>query len=339
MHSKISEDFLAHYGIPGQKRGVRRFQYENRRWTPEGKIRYGRAANGKLKGQQETINGKKNGKISSDAKDEHNKKGGIDPELLSAGLSAIAAGGGFAAATAAIAAEYGVPASVAAKALLVTYPQFAAGGALLAGYGAYRVGAAVKSHYDAKKYNKERENNPIDKKTGFHKKTEEMSIEEDMKRVNPEKNNFNSNTKSNCMLCTTAYEMRRRGYDVRAEKAGVGYLEDDVKTWFPKSKVSEVRNDQGYNNPKYTEKVINDILKNNPEGARGNLMLTFGSLSNYSGRHSVAYEIRDGKVEIIDAQINRKYKAETLLRECVGVSYSRLDNVAFDLNGIKEACS
>lgn len=36
MHS----DYLEHYGIPGQKKGVRRFQYEGGGYTPEGAARY-----------------------------------------------------------------------------------------------------------------------------------------------------------------------------------------------------------------------------------------------------------------------------------------------------------
>lgn len=50
-------DYLIHYGIKGQKKGNRRFQYEDGTLTPEGKIRYrknfnkayGKFANEKLK--------------------------------------------------------------------------------------------------------------------------------------------------------------------------------------------------------------------------------------------------------------------------------------------------
>ena len=35
-------DSLCHFGIKGQKRGVRRYQNLDRTWTEEGKIRYGR---------------------------------------------------------------------------------------------------------------------------------------------------------------------------------------------------------------------------------------------------------------------------------------------------------
>ena len=41
MHLPENNDFLAHYGIKGQKWGVRRFQNEDRSLTAEGKERYG----------------------------------------------------------------------------------------------------------------------------------------------------------------------------------------------------------------------------------------------------------------------------------------------------------
>lgn len=35
------DEYLIHYGIKGQKKGIRNFQYEDGSLTPEGRIRYG----------------------------------------------------------------------------------------------------------------------------------------------------------------------------------------------------------------------------------------------------------------------------------------------------------
>ena len=35
------DDYLIHWGIPGQRKGNRRFQYKDGSLTPEGRIRYG----------------------------------------------------------------------------------------------------------------------------------------------------------------------------------------------------------------------------------------------------------------------------------------------------------
>lgn len=40
-HSLIDDDFLAHFGIPGQKKGVRRYQNKDGSLTPEGREHYG----------------------------------------------------------------------------------------------------------------------------------------------------------------------------------------------------------------------------------------------------------------------------------------------------------
>lgn len=41
----VTSNELTHYGILGQKWGVRRFQNADRTWTEEGKIRYGKSSN------------------------------------------------------------------------------------------------------------------------------------------------------------------------------------------------------------------------------------------------------------------------------------------------------
>lgn len=205
-----------------------------------------------------------------------------------------------------------------------------------------RLGMAFVSSRRNSKYTKERAaNKSVDPETGLKLKSkdQDLSDKEELKRVNPNVNDFNSDSKNNCMLCTTTYEMRRRGYDVTAQRDGSGYLDDEVTRWFPNAKVNTIKNNtkhsllKGYG--EYADNVIAE-MKKQPEGSRGNLILTFGALG---GRHSVCYEIQNGELIIRDAQIAKIYKdPKKLLDKCGAVNYVRYDNVAFNKKGIKEAC-
>ena len=216
----------------------------------------------------------------------------------------------------------------------------------------------------AKKYEKEREKLETDKSTGFKlkDKNKQYTIEDDAKRVNPSVNNFNTNTKSNCMLCTTTYDLRRRGYDVTANTASIGYNANDLKRWYPNSKIKTYNEpitatqqkyidrmaSKGPQYKQYAEAIIGQSKKRTKEtiqkvskdllaqgdGARGNLMIAWGPGSG----HSVAYENVKGKTKVIDAQSNKIYNLDAFLKKTKGdVSYARLDNVDINTNAIKEA--
>ena len=182
-----------------------------------------------------------------------------------------------------------------------------------------------------KKFDKERAKNPIDKSTGFHKKTREMTMDEDRVRVNPSFRNFDNNTKNNCMLCTAAYDLRRRGYDVQAKKASYGYLTEEIKNWYPKVKVNTI---SGEKTKDMIHNVQSELVKQG-DGARGNIMVTWKGMM--SG-HSMAYEVVGGQLKIIDAQANKTYDDPVkILKRCKStVEYARLDNVAFSKKYIKE---
>ncbi len=196
---------------------------------------------------------------------------------------------------------------------------------------------AVAGEIRAKQYERERLFGEIEDRTGFRLKRTEMSEEEDLKRVNPQINNFNSNTKSNCMLCTVTYELRRRGYDVTAKKASIGYTLEYAKKWFPSLKAEampEKRTDFKTNR-EFGRKAVEWMLKQ-PEGSRGNLSVLFLG----SGGHSMHYEIKNGQLIIRDGQINRTYRnPEKILSRAFVVGCARLDNLAFDPEAIKECCT
>ena len=191
----------------------------------------------------------------------------------------------------------------------------------------------------------------IDKKTGLRLKDKECTPEEDMKHINPEYRNFDTNTKNNCMLCTTAYELRRRGYDVRAGLTTTGYETKEALKWFPKGKI-----ETAYDPPNLKDKkaVIKENLKVNfgaggkekyqklsqllfkyGNGARGNLMLLFSG----GGGHSVVWENSGGKLIIRDCQSNKVYSNPTqikrILSQTISAKAMRTDNIDFDLEAIK----
>lgn len=308
-------DELYHQGIKGQKWGVRRYQNSDRTWTEEGKLRYGRPNTYKRRKAEYDERHKKKyaGSIASLIDMQRAWKNKDDPH-----------------------AKKGNKAEIVETALIGLIPGVGTG------YAAYRVGQSIHSKHITKKYDEEREANPIDKKTGFHVKQEDMDELEDAKRVNPEYGNFNTNTKSNCMLCTSAYELRRRGYDVRAEKAGIGYQDTDLKKWFPGVKIDHMDVQPnlftGNLSKANARKVISQIENNQPDGARGNLMVYFDN-AYMTGGHSMAYEIKNGKMEIVDAQIGKVYtNPESVFMNCASVDVARLDHLKFDAKSIKECC-
>lgn len=179
------------------------------------------------------------------------------------------------------------------------------------------------------------------------KKSRHFTEDEDMAAVNPSYKNFDANTKSNCMLCTTTYDLRRRGYDVTADKASTGFATNELKRWYPDAKIKTGYTDgAGVNrvktetvdralkgeNHECTKKTVEALL-NQPDGARGNLMVSWGSGSG----HSVVYEIKKRKVIIRDCQTNTVYRnPDDILKYCVSSEYARLDNIHPDKRYLEE---
>lgn len=200
-----------------------------------------------------------------------------------------------------------------------------------------RLGESFVSKHRNKKYAAEREQSEVDKTTGLKKikDPDSLSDKENLKRVNPNVGDFNSDSKNNCMLCTATYEMRRRGYDVTAQRDGYGYLKSDITRWFPKAQVKDLPSSERFETPgKYAKKIVAELSKE-PEGSRGNIMVGF----RFGGNHSMCYEIQNGKPIIRDAQIAKVFKnPERILTHCNSASIARYDNVDFDKKGIKEVC-
>ena len=200
---------------------------------------------------------------------------------------------------------------------------------------------AAHAEIKTRKVEKIRAQSRVDKKTGLHVKHREFSEKEDMYMVNPSFKNFDKNTKNNCMLCTTAYDMRRRGYEVSAKKASHGYKEADAERWYKNANVKTIEKPRVLSfkeaflgNKDLTEKVTRELEKQG-NGARGNLMISWNTSG---GGHSIVYEVQDNKLILRDCQNNQVYKHPgKLIKGAVGASYIRLDNVEPNMKRIKEA--
>ncbi len=315
-------DELYHYGILGMHWGERRFQNADGTLTAAGRERYGTT---KSKGDgKEYYTNKELRKITREdldnarvdfSKIDHGEKGSKSPltwYALNVGLD-----------------------------LLTLNPVYAA---MDIYRGARYVDGAIKS----KQYEKEREGLETDKTTGFKikDKAKSLSPEEDLKRVNPDLYDFNTNSKNNCMLCTMTTEMRRRGYDVTAKKSGNGYYDNEISRWLPGAKIQRfgapnfkeggfINNATGKTNKAFAENVVSKILKSQPNGARGNLTVYFTA----GGGHSMFYEIQNGQMIIRDGQISKTFKDPVkILKQCRDINVCRMDNLAFDPEAIKECC-
>lgn len=326
------QNYIAHHGILGQKWGVRRYQDKSGRLTAEGK--------------------KRKHEFTDKSQSNTSRRDRIVDVVKN---SAIMGGAGIAGSIASVAAAP-ITGGYSLYGLMATVTPAMHGVLNTAVYGtALAVGdakAAIANNKE-KKFQEEREKNPIDKKTGFHKKTTEMTPDEDMERVNPAFKNWDQNTKSNCVLCSMSFELRRRGYDVQAKKATSGYDQNELtQDWFTGAKHTEAKGgiqDHELMRRNFTldksrqKEMINDALstiKAQKDGARGTLGIIWNGTA--SG-HSIAYAVENGEVTIYDTQSNEKFKgdkaAEKYLKQTSRVDITRLDNCKLNTKYIKEVAA
>jgi hypothetical protein len=181
-----------------------------------------------------------------------------------------------------------------------------------------------------------------------------------VKHVNPDYGKIG--TKMNCRRATFSYEMRRRGYDVKATKTTNGNgqhvlglhnaitpdekFKSTHRLNVTKTAISEIINrEKGKGAPilDLTEnfaaggknKIENgsspsgifDALSKQPDGSRGEL----GVMWSMGGGHSMAYEVFNGKAIIFDAQSGKKLDTAEKFKEAMGsvdsAGFTRLDNV------------
>lgn len=207
----------------------------------------------------------------------------------------------------------------------------------LAIYGGYKISQVYKGA-----------NSPIDPETGFRLLKNDAD-KDDLFKINPGRIRFmNPSAKNveiidgsstNCMLCTTAYELRQRGLDVHAglEKTGRGYMPQDL---FPKlfsdfketTKLSPTKL-----SPEDSMSKIEDFIKKEGNGSRGNVVVWW----KHGGGHSMIWENVDGKAVFKDGQTGEVYKnfTWTVLANAsdrMPIEMLRTDNLKLNTSEIKK---
>ena len=157
------------------------------------------------------------------------------------------------------------------------------------------------------------------------------SAAEDLKAVNPDyADPTDIGARVNCTMCSTAYELRRRGYDVVAQKTEMGRKPKDAAAWFGIDK----KDINTYKSRDEFERA----LKNEPDGARG---LTFTSYGMFNSHHCMIWEKSDGKILISDGQVNASPKSVKesgiSTNGTVPYRYIRTDNAEINWDLIRDA--
>lgn len=164
---------------------------------------------------------------------------------------------------------------------------------------------------------------------GLPVKSRELTPEQDAKAVNPSHITKTVAGSNNCLLCTVAYDMRRRGYDVMAKQsAPIEYLYDiddpDFKYLYKGTKVERSS----------SLDALSEKLRRQ-KNSRGAMLARWnGSKSG----HCVAYEVKNGRLTLYDAQDGARYdNPKELFNDSYDFRAVRLDKLEPDYNLIRLA--
>ena len=309
---------LYHHGIKGQKWGVRRFQNKDGTRTKAGKER----AKKQLTPEQE-----------------YNKKWNHADSL------------GAQLATTTALATAGLAAGAATGNAYVLY--FGASMAAQVPGQTIALGKGLAADFRTRKLE-------TDASTGLKIKdpSKTWTPEEDMKAVNPEYDTLSKidlGARHNCMLCSMTYDLRRRGYDVRANRALSGWQDEDVAHWYPGYKHKEIGKiyDKTPNTPEELKQCLASPQKSREErkayvdsavaelnkqkvGSRGLLTVQW---RDSLGGHAMAYEVHKDGPHVYDCQTGKEKKGDDLLNTLYNtdsINIGRLDNLKPDPKTIKE---
>ena len=323
--------YLAHHGIKGQKWGVRRFQNKDGSLTPAGRVRYGVGSNSryniKIEGTSPNKKVDLRNIFKTSAKDiELNKKffGNTVDET-----SEEIENRNFKAQQKISVRSYG-------KALANVPLQIASAfdiRALAATIALSAVDTMIPKADNFK--NRYVRRNNVKSLDDLPKKSRESTIQKDAENVNPKYGKIGYD--KNCQYAAVTYDLRRRGYDVKAGGRLAGGKDSSVLRMY--------NTDKKFNkfkaNTNLTEsreenlKNFMEAINKEPDGSRGILQMYMP----YGG-HAISYEKTNGKIKFIDPQngtVNSDYLKTVMRKQCHTFSYLRTDNLEINVSNIGEA--
>lgn len=200
------------------------------------------------------------------------------------------------------------------------------------------IASLIKSVSDSRKYYHDgrtdytKSEGAYEKLSELKKKTAPTTAEADARATNPGFGVKQRGKVNNCVYCSVAMEMRKRGYDVIARSRGHGMSLLDCAKWFKDSKPTAL---MSYRNPKESRKDwVNRAydrfcreLESQGSGASGIVVFQWEKLG---GGHALYYSVgSNGRVNFYDGQSGKSGKALDVsfsLADPSEYAYLRVDN-------------
>lgn len=216
-----------------------------------------------------------------------------------------------------------------------------------AGSGRHRCMAAQKSGYDIpveviRRYEKKGLQDGHISMSSYKPITSDHTIDDDLRKTNPNYSRIDSDSpwNINCQRCVSAYEARRRGYDVEALPApqGVDYLQvmrhpDGWPSVYKGAKLIDCSANSGT----AAEQNVEELVKSWGDNCRGIVRIRWKP-ENGGGGHVFCVERTNGITRFIDPQNNGvDVKTYFFFAKGSEVYCIRTDNLEFS-EKIKQCC-
>lgn len=161
-------------------------------------------------------------------------------------------------------------------------------------------------------------------------------------------NKYGYNRQKNCVFCSIAYDMRRRGYDVRAQEAINGVIDNVIKKAYSgkiKSTIECKRSEdpilraKGMTSEEF--QTMHDNIVKDGDNTSGEVTLSWkASAPNrpINGGHSLRYEVKNGDLYFVDPQIGEVMsgkKAYDYFKNAIDIEHYRTDNLKLAKNAEK----